>query len=50
MVFFAALVALVFGMIGREKVYNRLTYGAKIFAEFIGIGLTLGWIFFWLPI
>ena len=50
MFLFAALVALVFGTVGREKARERFTYGAKIFAEFVGIGLVLGWILFWLPL
>jgi len=50
MVLFAALVALVFGTVGRENIRERFTYGAKIFAEFVGIGLALGWILFWLPL
>jgi len=49
MVLFAALVALVFGTVGREKARERFTYGAKIFVEFVGIGLALGWLLFWLP-
>jgi hypothetical protein len=50
MVLFAALVAVVFGIVGREKPFERFTYGAKIFAEFVGIGLVLAWILYGLPV
>lgn len=50
MILFAALVAIVFGIIGRERPVERFTYGAKIFGEFVGIGLTLAWILYWLPL
>ena len=49
MVLFAALVAIIFGIVGREKPRERVTYGAKIFVEFVGIGLVLAWVLFWLP-
>jgi hypothetical protein len=50
MVLFAAFVAIIFGIVGREKRIERFTYGAKIFTEFVGIGLVLAWILYWLPI
>lgn len=50
MVLFAAFVAIIFGIAGREKRFERFTYGAKIFIEFVGIGLVLAWVLYWLPI
>ena len=50
MVLFAAFVAIAFGIVGREKPLERLTYGTKIFFEFVGIGLVLAWILYWFPL
>ncbi len=50
MILFAALVAVVFGAIGRENTRASVFYGLKIFAEFVGIGLALAWILYWLPL
>ena len=50
MVVFAALVAVVFGVIGRENARASVVYGLKIFAEFVGIGFALAWILYWLPL
>jgi hypothetical protein len=50
MTLFSALVAVVFGIVGREKPWERFAYGAKIFIEFIGIGLALAWVLYWLPV
>ncbi len=50
MILFAAFVAIIFGIIGRDEPFERFTYGAKIFGEFIGIGLSLAWVLYWLPI
>jgi hypothetical protein len=49
MIWFAAFVAIVFGIVGREKPFERFTYGVKIFGEFVGIGLVLAWVLYWLP-
>jgi hypothetical protein len=49
MILFAIFVAIIFGIVGREKTSERVTYGAKIFAEFVGIGLVLAWLLYWLP-
>jgi hypothetical protein len=50
MVLFAAFVAIIFGIVGREKASERFTYGTKIFVEFVGIGLALAWVLYWFPI
>ena len=47
---FALAVSFVFGVTGRDTPRARLTYGGKIFIEFIGIGLALGWLLYWLPL
>ena len=49
MILFAALVAVVFGAIGREGLNNQFRYGLKIFAEFVGVGFVLAWILYWVP-
>ena len=49
MIAFALAVSVVFGITGREETRARLHYGLKIFAEFVGIGLALGWLLYWLP-
>jgi hypothetical protein len=49
MTLFAGFVAIIFGIVGREKPFERFTYGVKIFGEFIAIGLALAWILYWLP-
>jgi hypothetical protein len=50
MISFAALVAVVFGIVGRDKSRDRALYGLKIFAEFVGIGLALAWLLYFLPV
>lgn len=50
MVLFATFVSIIFGIVGREKPFERFTYGIKIFAEFVGIGLVLAWVLYWLPV
>ncbi len=49
MVTFAAMVALVFGIVGRETTEGRVRYGAKIFLEFVAVGLGLAWLLYFLP-
>jgi len=49
MMLFALMVALVFGVVARDNVRERLLYGLKVFAEFMGIGLALAWLLYFLP-
>ena len=49
MVLFAALVSIAFGLIGRDTPKARALYGLKIFAEFVGIGLALAWLLYFIP-
>ena len=50
MLLFALLVALVFGVVGRDTTKERALYGLKVFAEFVGIGLVLAWLLYYLPL
>ena len=49
MIVFAALVSVVFGVVARNNEKERMLYGLKIFAEFIGIGLALAWLLYFFP-
>jgi hypothetical protein len=46
---FAALVAVVFGAVAKGTNRTRLIYGLKVFAQFLLIGLALGWALYFLP-
>jgi hypothetical protein len=46
---FALLAAVVFGVVAKDTNRERLLYGAKVFAEFIIIGLALGWVLYFIP-
>jgi hypothetical protein len=50
MMLFATMVALVFGVVSRDTGRERLFYGLKVFAEFMGIGLALAWLLYFLPL
>ena len=50
MILFAAIVALIFGVVARDTTRDRLFYGLKVFAEFMGIGLALAWLLYFLPL
>jgi type III secretory pathway component EscS len=49
MVMMAAMVGVVFGIVGRDTKRERLSYGLKVFGEFVGIGLALAWLLYFLP-
>jgi hypothetical protein len=49
MVLFAGLVSIVFGVVARDTLRERTLYGLKIFAEFMGIGLALAWLLYFIP-
>lgn len=49
MALFAALAAIVFGAISKETPRERWIYGVKVFAEFMVIGLVLGWLLRFIP-
>lgn len=46
---FALLAAVVFGIVAKETERERFLYGVKAFAEFMIIGLALGWLLYFLP-
>ena len=48
-VVFAALVAVVLGAVAKGTNRHRLIYGLKVFAQFLLIGLALGWALYFLP-
>jgi hypothetical protein len=49
MMLFAALAAIVFGVISKDTNRERWIYGVKVFAEFTVIGLVLGWVLYFIP-
>lgn len=46
---FALAVAAVFGVLANGNFKMRILYAAKVFFEFVGVGLILAWIFYFLP-
>ena len=46
---FAFMAATVFGTVAKDNTRERFLYGAKVFAEFMVIGLALGWVLYFLP-
>ena len=49
MTVFALFAALVFGAVAKDTPHERITYGLKVFAEFMVIGLVLGWVLYFIP-
>jgi hypothetical protein len=49
MMLFAALASIVFGAVSKDTTNERWLYGLKVFAEFMIIGLVLGWILYFIP-
>ena len=49
MTLFAALASVIFGAMGKETPRERWLYGAKVFAEFMVIGLALSWLLYFIP-
>ena len=46
---FAVLAAVVFGTVAKETRGERLSYGLKVFLEFLIIGLALAWVLYFIP-
>ena len=46
---FASAVAAVFGAAANGNFKMRILYATKVFFEFVGVGLILAWIFYFLP-
>jgi len=49
MLLFAFLVSVVFGVIAKNTTPERVLYGLKSFALFIGIALLIGWLMYPFP-
>ena len=49
MTVFAILASAVFGAVAKDTSSERFIYGLKVFAEFMLIGLVLGWILYFIP-
>jgi flagellar biosynthesis protein FliR len=49
MLLFSLLVSAVFGVLSKNTPQERLMYGAKVFAAFVGVALVLGWIMYPVP-
>jgi hypothetical protein len=49
MLLFSLLVSVVFGVLSKNTPSERLSYGAKVFAAFVGVALVLGWIMYPVP-
>ncbi len=50
MALFAALVSTVFATLMREEPAERVAFGARAFAAFVGAGLLIGWLLYPLPL
>jgi hypothetical protein len=46
---FSFLVSVVFGVLAKGTPRERLVYGAKVFAAFVGTALVLGWLMYFFP-
>jgi len=49
MALISALAAIVFGAISKDTTRERWIYGVKVFAEFMAVGLVLGWLLRFIP-
>lgn len=49
MVVFALFVSTVFATLMRDEPKQQLTFGARLFAGFIGAGIVIGWLLYPLP-
>jgi putative Mn2+ efflux pump MntP len=49
MLLFAFLVSVVFGVIAKNTMRERILYGAKSFALFVAVALLIGWLMYPFP-
>ena len=49
MTVFAIFASTVFGVVAKDTPRERCLYGLKVFAEFMVIGLVLGWVLYFIP-
>jgi heme A synthase len=50
MVVFAALVSTVFATLMRDEPSEQLRFGARLLAGFVGTGVAVGWLLYFLPL
>ncbi len=50
MVLFAGFVSLVFALLMRDEPREQVTFGATLFAGFVGAGVVFGWLMYALPL
>jgi hypothetical protein len=46
---FALLVGIAFGVFSAGDAKEKITYGLKIFAQFLIVSLVMAWVFYFLP-
>jgi hypothetical protein len=49
MTIFAVFASVIFGAVAKDTTHDRFLYGLKVFAEFMLIGLVLGWVLYFIP-
>jgi hypothetical protein len=49
MTIFAIFASVIFGAVAKDTTQERFLYGLKVFAEFMVIGLVLGWVLYFIP-
>jgi hypothetical protein len=49
MIVFALFVSTVFATLMRDEPKQQLTFGARLFAGFVGAGIVIGWLLYPLP-
>ena len=50
MVVFSLFVSIVFAALSRDDPRDQLTFGARLFAGFVGAGILVGWLLYPLPL
>lgn len=50
MMLFAALTSAVFAVIAKDAPRDQARAGLRMFAAFVGVGLVLGWIMYFIPL
>jgi len=49
LVIYSLLTSVVFGVLSKDTPRDRLIYGAKVFAAFIGTAIVRGWLMYFVP-
>lgn len=50
MVVFSLFVSVVFAALSRDDPRDQLTFAARLFAGFVGVGIVVGWLLYPLPL